>query len=73
MITTRTITLPSREITVPAFGTHQTVEDLTRLAQLAGSHFFDANSMRFFRSHVAPDVWPVADGWLTVVTGRANK
>ena len=43
-------------------------DDVIAIADHAGSHFFDTDTMQFFSSRVLPDVWPVE--WWTAEEGN---
>jgi hypothetical protein len=42
---------------MPAFGPFHTIEQMKRANEQAGLHFFDRDTMRFFRSRVAPGIY----------------
>ena len=44
--------------------------EVRRLADNAGSHFFDRDAMWFFDSRVLGDAWRVGDTWLFVTSER---
>jgi hypothetical protein len=50
----------------PPYGEHQAIDQLIKLAERAGSHFFEPATMRFFRSRIDSDTWAGADGWYWV-------
>ena len=62
----------SYTLTVPEYGTHQDIDELVSLVKRSGSHFFDPDTMRFFRSRV--DHWTFAgpDGWYFVTSEQHN-
>jgi hypothetical protein len=55
-------------LTVPDYGQHWDMDQLIDMVKRTGSHFFDADAMRFFRSKV--DAYCVAgvDGWYFVTS-----
>lgn len=55
-------------LTIPDYGTHWDIDQLIDMVKRTGSHFFDADAMRFFRSRV--DAYCVAgvDGWYFVTS-----
>lgn len=70
-----TITLHKRTdytIEAPAYGEHLSMSEIERLAGQMGSHYFEPDTMRFFRSRVDWHVWPGADGWY-FVTSEQHK
>lgn len=42
-------------------------DDVERYASRAGSHFFDRDAMRFFRSRVHPNVYALRSDWSQVL------
>ena len=46
------------------------IHELREAVKAAGSHFFDADSMRFFDSRILPGVWNAADGSAYFVTSE---
>lgn len=57
-------------ITVPDYGQHWHMDDLIKAVKDSGSHFFDADSMRFFGSKL--DAYCIAgpDGWYFVTSEK---
>lgn len=47
-------------------GRYYDMDDIRLRHRQAGGHWFDADTLRFFRSRVGSRVWPVSDGWLFV-------
>ena len=60
----------TRKLQGPAYGSHLTMRELQVLARYAGSHFFDTDTMRFFRSKVYAGVYTGPDGWYFVTSER---
>lgn len=56
-------------INVPAYGTHLYSRDLIEMVKRSGSHFFDADTMRFFESHLH-DVFAGPDGWYFITSEK---
>jgi len=64
------VTLRSeRTITVPDYGTYLDENDLIRLTHEFGSHFFDPDTMRLFRSRLH-DIVPAPDGWYIITSEK---
>lgn len=61
-----------RHISIPDLGTPMSMDELIRVAEHAGSHFFDASARRFFCSRVNPNVWAHKLGWL-FITSEQHK
>jgi hypothetical protein len=55
-------------IDVPDFGTPIASGELREMVQRSGSHFFDTDTMRFFRSRLDAYVYPAPDGWYFVTS-----
>lgn len=67
---TRTITVNrSYELTIPPYSEWIGETELKRLASSSGSHFFDADTMRAFRSRLH-DVLPGVDGWYFITSEK---
>ena len=47
-----------------------TIEEIKQANRYAGQHWFDADTMRFFRSRVSDKVYPVKDGAYFVSSER---
>lgn len=60
----------SRTLDVPEYGTPIDIDQLQELVSRSGSHFFDRDTMRFFRSRVDYMVYPGADGWYFVTSEK---
>lgn len=58
-----------RTITVPDYGTPLTPDDLVRLVQHSGSHYFDRDTMRGFKSRLH-SVMAGPDGWYFVTSEK---
>ena len=48
----------------------ETMQDLVRVSQEKGSHFFDRDAMRCFQSRVSDRLYPAADGTVVFVTSE---
>src|SRR3990167_10424128 len=48
----------------------ETVQDLARVSQEKGSHFFDRDAMRYFQSRVSDRLYPAPDGTVVFVTSE---
>jgi hypothetical protein len=57
-------------IDVPEYGTRLDIDELKSLVTRSGSHFFDRDTMRFFRSRVDDYVYPGPDGWYFVTSEK---
>jgi len=67
-------------IDIPDYGAHMDIDQLQRHMKDMGSHFFDADTMRFFRSRCDYHVYAGPDGWYFVTSekhqsydGRINE
>lgn len=60
----------SYQLEVPDYGTHLDIDELIRLVKATGSHFFDADTMRWFRSRVDDYVYAGPDGWYFVTSEK---
>lgn len=60
----------STTLDVPDYGARLDIDQLIELVKRSGSHFFDSETMRFFRSRV--DAYTVAgpDGWYFVTSEK---
>lgn len=57
-------------IDVPAYGQHLDMSAIVDLMKRAGSHFFDADTMRYFRSRLDYEVAAGPDGWYFVTSEK---
>src|SRR5262245_25452245 len=55
---------------IPDYGTHLDIDQLQEIVRRSGSHFFDADTMRFFRSRVDSDTFAGPDGWYFVTSEK---
>lgn len=69
---TITVRADKYSFAIPAFGRWLTLEDMKTIASRCGSHFFDADSMRFFGSRIY-DIKPVSDGWLFITSEKRPR
>jgi hypothetical protein len=58
-----------RELSVPSYGTYIDQYTLTSLVRDSGSHFFDPDTMRSFRSRLH-DIVPGVDGWYFITSEK---
>jgi len=58
----------SYTVSAPEYGTPMDVDEIVSLVNRSGSHFFDADTMRFFRSRVAPDSYTGKTGWYFITS-----
>ena len=63
----------TRTITAPEYGTALDIGDIKALLRDTGSHFFDAGTMRYFRSRVAEGVIAGAEGWYFVTSEQHER
>jgi hypothetical protein len=66
-----TITLHKRTdytIEAPAYGESLDIDQIKRLADQMGSHYFEPATMRFFRSRVDNETFTGLDGWYFVTS-----
>lgn len=61
-----------RTLHIPEYGAHLDMSEIQRLMRDAGSHFFDADTMRWFRSRVDWRTYAGPDGWY-FVTSEQHK
>jgi hypothetical protein len=59
----------TRELSVPDYGTYIDDEQLMKLVRDSGSHFFDRDTMRSFKSRLH-DIYPGQDGWYFVTSEK---
>lgn len=59
-----------RTLTVPDYGTRLDIFGLQELVRRSGSHFFDHDTMRPFRSKVDDLVYAGPDGWYFVTSEK---
>ena len=59
-----------RNIVVPDYGVHFPIDELIAAVKRSGSHFFDADTMRFFRSRVDDYTFAGPDGWYFVTSEK---
>lgn len=57
-------------VDVPEYGEHMDIDHLQYLMRQTGSHFFDKDTMRFFRSRVDYHVYAGVDGWYFVTSEK---
>lgn len=66
-----TITIHSSySIEVPDYGAHLDIDRLKDIVTRSGSHFFDAATMRWFRSRTDYHTWAGSDGWYFVTSEK---
>ena len=66
---TRTITIHNETtITVPEYGRSMQMSELQDIVRRSGSHFFDRDTMRYFRSRVDSYTMAGKDGWYFVTS-----
>lgn len=56
-------------INVPAYGIHLNRYELIELVKRTGSHFFDADTMRYFKSRLH-DIYAGPDGWYFITSEK---
>ncbi len=67
----KTIILKSEiHLDVPDYGTHLDISALIDLVKRTGSHFFDRDTMRFFKSRVDDVAVAGVDGWYFVTSEK---
>lgn len=68
-----TVVIPRRPLEVrvptPGHGVYLDSGELMDIARQSGSHFFDPDTMRAFRSKLY-DIYPAADGWVFVTSEK---
>lgn len=57
-------------IDIPNYGERLDIDNLIAIVKRSGSHFFDADSMRFFRSRVDDYTFTGPDGWYFVTSEK---
>lgn len=57
-----------REFDAPAYGEHLDIDEIKRLCERAGSHFFEPQALRFFRGRVNWQTFAGSDGWYFVTS-----
>jgi len=66
-----TITVTTtNEFTMPEYGAYLDISQLVDYVKRSGSHFFDKDTMRFFRSRVDDYVFSGPDGWYFVTSEK---
>lgn len=60
----------SYQFDMPEYGTRIDMDQLKDYVTRSGSHFFDADTMRFFRSRPDWHVYPGPDGWYFVTSEK---
>ena len=60
----------SYTIDIPDYGTHLDIDTLIDIVKRSGSHFFDKETMRFFRSRVYDYTYAAPDGWYFVTSEK---
>lgn len=69
-MTQKQITIVHRVyVSVPEYGAHLSSDDLIKLVKDSGSHYFDADTMRAFKSRLH-DIYPGVDGWYFVTSEK---
>ena len=58
------------ELRIPAYGSPMDMGELQQIVRDSGSHFFDADTMRFFRSRADDYVYPGPDGWYFITSEK---
>jgi len=70
---TRTITIESSTtLTVPEYGRSMQISELIDICKRSGSHFFDPDTMRWFRSRVDSYTMAGPDGWYFVTSEQQS-
>ncbi len=68
---TQTVTIhETTTITLPVYGSHLDISGIKDAVKRAGSHFFDADAMRFFGSRVDSATYAGPDGWYFVTSEK---
>jgi hypothetical protein len=61
--------LVRRKVDIPDFGTDLSMEELIRIVDSTGSHFFSQGASRFFRSRTyMGQSWAKVDGWVFITS-----
>jgi hypothetical protein len=55
---------------MPEYGSHLHIDNLRDYVTRSGSHFFDKDTMRFFRSRLDWHTYPGPDGWYFVTSEK---
>lgn len=57
-------------IQIPDLGTHVDIDELRELVTRSGSHFFDRDTLRYFKSRIDCYTFTAPDGWYFVTSEK---
>ena len=60
------------ELEVPDYGSPMDLDDIKRVAATMGSHWFDPETLRFFRCRINPRITTAADGWYFISSEQSS-